>query len=183
MKREARERGVRQHGRFAGEPGALDAGAARRALLVIESDSREVAGVLLIRDSDNKLERRTGLNQARECGRWSFAVAIGVAHPKRECWLLAAFQPGNQEDKACLEELRRELGFDPCTASHELTASENSAKRSAKRVLGMLCAEDIDKAEGHLNAVPLELLRNRGRRNGLAEYMAEVEEHLLPVFG
>ena len=183
MKREARERSIRQHGPFAGEPGALDARAARRALLVIESDREETAGVLLIRDSDNRLERRRGLNQARECGRWSFAVAIGVAHPKRECWLLAAYQPGDEHDAARLGKLRRELGFDPCTASHELTASDDSAKRSAKRVLRALCGDDPDEAEAGLDAIALEMLRERGQHNGLAEYLAEIKARLLPLFG
>jgi len=183
VRREARERSIREHGRFAGEPGALDARAARRAMLVIESDSQGVAGVLLIRDSDNHLDRIRGLKQARECGHWSFAVVIGVAHTKRECWLLAAFQPRTEEDKGRLAEMRSELGFDPCTASQELTASEASAKRSAKRVLRALCGDDAGDSVGDLGETPLDILRERGIQNGLSEYLAEVEEHLLPLFG
>jgi len=134
-------------------------------------------------NASGKTERLRGLNQARECGRWSFAIAIGVAHPKRECWILAAFQPDDDDDRSCLEVLRKELGFDPCAASHKLTASKDSAKRSAKRVLRVLCGEDTGKAEGDLKVAALELLKQRGHRNGLAEFTAEVETHLLPLFG
>lgn len=182
VKREADARGIRAHGLFAGKPGALDARAARRALLLIESRDEKAAGVLLVRDSDNRPERLVGLNQARECAKWSFAVAIGVAHPKLESWLLAAFRAADKADQSHLAALRKELGRDPCTNSHELTAGGDSAKKSAKRVLAALCGNDAEKAEHGLDCTPLDTLRERGQRNGLSDYMSEVETRLLPLF-
>ncbi len=180
--REAKERGIRAHGHFEGIPGALDAQAGRRALLVVRTLKPCPQAVLLIRDSDGKPERRIGLEQARDSGQWSFAVVIGVAHVKLECWLLAACDVSSQGTGGCLRELSRELGFDPCEASHRLTAQEASAKRSAKRVLGVLCGGDLPSAESWIETADLELLKRRGAKNGLQAYLGEVADRLVPVF-
>ena len=94
--------------------------------------------VLLIRDCDDQPERRRGLAQAstREPGHaWPFHVVIGLAHPKREAWVLAGFEPRDPDEHARLTTLRSELGHDPCTSSDQLTARTPGSKRDAKRVV------------------------------------------------
>jgi hypothetical protein len=53
--------GLHAHGHFEGRPGAPDAHAARRALLLVQYVVPECSAVLLIRDSDNDLRRVEGL--------------------------------------------------------------------------------------------------------------------------
>jgi hypothetical protein len=135
--------------------------------------------VLLIRDSDTDQRRRTGLCQARQHRRWPFAVIIGVARTKSECWLLAAFDPCNDAEKERLAALRAELGFDPRTRSEELTAKGDKDKRSAKRVLAELCRGDEERG---LPSVSLKTLKERGQGNGLADYLGELESRYVPLF-
>jgi hypothetical protein len=139
-----------------------------------------LAAVFLIRDSDNDLQRRQGLNQARDCARWPFEIVIGVAHAKRECWLLAAFCPQGDEEQSGHAAVRSELGLDPCLQSHELVAQAETAKRNAKRVLGTLCP---DGGERGLRETRLDVLKERGGGNGLAEYLAELESRYVPLLG
>ena len=85
----ARARRIKAHGHFDGRPGAPDAHVARLALLLfIAADPRPDA-VVLLRDDDRQTARRTGLEQARSTSKLGVPIVIGLAHPKRECWVLA----------------------------------------------------------------------------------------------
>jgi len=99
----ARQRGLKAHGHFGGEPGAPDAWAARLALLVLKEAQPDA--VLLIRDSDGQTERGIGLKQARADRPWGFPVVLGVAHTKRECWVLAGFHPQTSTEEGALATL------------------------------------------------------------------------------
>ncbi|HUU96906.1 MAG TPA: hypothetical protein VM487_14300 [Phycisphaerae bacterium] len=178
----AEARSIKAHGHFCGEPGAPDARQARRALFVVRSVDPPASAVLLIRDADTQAARLRGLRQARDATNWSFAVVIAVARPKRECWLLAAFEPTDDVEKARLASLRKELGFDPRIRPQELTATHDRDKRSTKRVIGELSGRSADRAERDLERTPLETLKKRGAENGLRDYLRELEQRLVPLF-
>jgi hypothetical protein len=177
---------LRPRSRFGGQPGAADAAAADKALLLAAFIARKdgLVGVLLIRDSDGYEERHTGLMQARttESGApWPFRVAIGLAHPKREAWVLAGFEPQDAAEQGRLGDLRRELGRDPCQESHEFAARTKGSKRDLKRILDHLTAGNTAREAPCWQASPLDLLRKRGQSNGLAAYLAEIDEHIVPL--
>jgi hypothetical protein len=177
---------LRPRSRFGGEPGAADAAAADKALLLAAFIARKdgLVGVLLIRDSDGYQERHTGLKQAHttETGApWPFGVAIGLAHPKREAWVLAGFEPQDAAEQGRLAELRREIGCDPCIRSHELTARTKGSKRDIKRILDHLTAANAAREAPCWQDTPLDHLRERGQSNGLAAYLAEIDEHIVPL--
>lgn len=144
-----------------------------------------IGGVLLSRDSDGVAERRRGLEQARvrRSGEWPFCVVIGVAEPKREAWVLAGFEPEDDDDSERLAGLWGELGCDPRERSHEFTARTPGSKRELKRILGLLTGDRAAREEPCWNTTPLELLRARGVGNGLAAYLDEVERSLVPLVG
>lgn len=177
----ARAANIRVHGHFEGEPGAPDAQAARRALLLLKQCPGNLHGILLIRDDDRQTERRRGLEQARGAVHLEVPVVIGLAHPKRECWVLAGFLPCNEEEEARLRQLRQELGSHPCERAEELTAKEEQAKRSAKRVLTLL-SNGTEERELDCLRVELRLLEQRGQNTGLAEFLAEIRSRLVPLF-
>ncbi len=179
----AKKMGIRVHGHFRdGEPAHADARAARRALRVLAALEVPIDGVLLIRDDDRDEDRRAGLEQARDTSILTVPIVIGLAHAKRECWVLAGFDPGNNAETACLEELRRELGFDPRTHAAELTAKADHHKRSAKRVLSLLTRGRREREAECWLRCELRLLEGRGRDTGLADYLKEVRERLIPLF-
>ena len=73
----AAERRIRVHGHFQGEPGAPDAHAALKALLVLHSSDDSPDAFVLLRDDDGQSERMQGLNQARRRFSDSQQVVVG----------------------------------------------------------------------------------------------------------
>jgi hypothetical protein len=180
-KRLARDSGLRPRGFIEGQPLELDAAQARRALVFIESTWPDVDGILLIRDDDRLTNRRIGLEQARAASLLNQRIVIGLAHTKRECWVLAGFDARDDRERALLKEIKQELGFDPCSQSEQLTAIHDHDKRSAKPVLKHLVQSDKDREAACWKEAPLRLLRDRGEQTGLRHYLDEVEQRLVPL--
>jgi hypothetical protein len=178
----AEQQTLKPHGHFGGEPGAPDAIPARKALMLLARSQNLPDAVVLIRDTDRQEKRRRGLEQARNAADWPFEVVLAVAHTKRECWVLAGFDPRSEAEKDALAEIRQELGFDPRLQAEGLTASGSHAPRNAKRVLDRLLAGNQDREEDCWTASNLEVLKERGLRSGLADYLEEVRERLVPLF-
>ncbi len=178
----------RPRSRFGDEPTAPDAAAADIALqfAAFLPHSERPAAVLLIRDADNQPERRRGLQQAstRETGQdWPFRIIIGLADPKREAWVLAGFEPCDDAERACLQELRRELGLDPRTHSERLGARTPGSKHDAKRVVNKLTADNREREVKCWQEPPLEHLRTHGSANGLRSYLLDLDAQLVPLIG
>jgi hypothetical protein len=177
----ARERGIRAHGLFGGEPGVADAVATRRALLLIEHSAGAHDAVVLLRDLDNDPDRRRGLAQALAERPWPVPVLMGIASAKREAWVLNGFDARNAAETARLEEMRQELGFDPVSHAERLDAAEHGAKRDAKRVLAVLCDGDAERERSCWQDTDLNVLADRGLGSGLAKYVRDIREKLVPV--
>jgi hypothetical protein len=174
------------HGYFDGRSGAADALMARTAFSIVRTLVRRgeaIDAALLIRDMDDQPERQTGIEQARsEAQTWAtFQIVVGCANPKREAWVLCGFDPETDDERARLAELRRELGFHPHEHAHQLTAKDEQAKRSAKRVLCILTMDDRDREARCWQQVPLDVLRARGALTGLRSYLDEIGQHLVPL--
>jgi hypothetical protein len=175
-------RGVVVHGFVGGEPRKPDAAMAERALVLLAMSEAPPGAVILTRDTDKERARRDGYDQARGARRWPFVVIVGVAETKRECWILAGYEPRDDAEREILSRVRKELGFDPLSSAEHLTASEKGARRDAKRVLDALTGCDPDREDACLEDPPLALLRQRGANTGLALYLQEIEERLVPLF-
>ena len=164
----------------------LGAEIARRALNDLRNlrqDGQQIDGILLLRDDDGNQDHKIGLEQARNSvPDLSGRVVIGLAHYKRECWVLNRFVPANDRETALVAELRRELSFDPIIQSHRLTAKLDHELRSAKRVLGELTQHQWEREEACWAQTPLATLRERGGPSGLAAFLAEVADRLVPLF-
>ncbi len=167
---------------FGGKPAKPDAHAARKALWLLHASDRSPDAVLFLRDDDGDINRREGLDQARRYSKFDTPIVIGVAHPKRECWVLAGFDPQNDQERDRLAHLRSELGFDTREKAERLTAKQVSAKRSAKRVLNALTRGDPDREAECWQKTDLQLLATRGQNTGLAQYLDEVRIRMVPLF-
>jgi len=173
----------RVHGHFSGEPAIEDARTAVLALRCFHKENPQPAAVLLVRDSDGKNEERTrGLEQARNEFNWPFVVLIGVAHTMGECWVLAAFSPQSKKEQQALATLRKKLGFDPTVQSHALDAKKETAKKSPKHVLSCLLGKDHEREAECFREADIEHLRKVGAENGLAAFIEELEQRLVPIF-
>ena len=173
--------------------------AARRALLLVarvHNDDEPINGVIMFRDEDRPgTGRAEQLCAARDELRdgqgegvthpWRQHVAVGVAVPKMEAWVLAGFvpEPGTDEPRQ-LREQRERLGFSPNMRPHELWASDRAAssKRSAKKVCGALCPSD-ERQLACLTDTDFEVLCDRGRGAGLVDFVDDVNRELSPLFG
>ena len=184
MKQLAQRADIRAHGHFDDNPALSDAGAGRRAILVLRNAFPDLDAILLIRDQDNDPERRHGLEQARSQGHGGIVIVVGLAIVEREAWLLSGYEPLDKTETARLEAERTRLGFDPRMRSHELTAcKDDRAKRSPKRVLRELSGGDWERECRCWRETDLPTLRERGGENGLAIYIKEVEERLVGLIG
>lgn len=175
----AREHNFKVHGKFSGHP---DYSAARYALLLLAL--KRPHAVLLIRDTDGEPAKRESLERARDESESGLRIPIllGVAHTKRECWALAGFEPQNDKEMRDLARLTRELGSDPRLSAESLSAAETGALRNAKRVLGVLLAGRQEREPPCWQECDLQVLRERGRATGLADYLEEVRTRLVPLF-
>jgi hypothetical protein len=179
----ARERGIRAYGHFADEPAEPDALVARRALLLIAALDETPHAAILLRDNDGQDERRIGLEQARaERRRINIPVVVGLARTKRECWVLAGFEPQDSDEQRKLDELQRELGFDPTLHADRLDARTPNAKKNAVRVLERLIGRNHDREAACWLTTDLAILAERGSKSGLAKYLEEVEQSIVPLF-
>jgi hypothetical protein len=163
---------------------ALGRRAALMALRLAWSLDMSPTAVLLVHDSDGDHDGwRESLEAARrdflanEHSR-SFVVVIGVAHPEREAWVLAGFEPRTPEERSRHDELRAELGFNPCEQGERLTSKREVHKRDAKRVLARLSSGDRDRELACLRETALKTLKARGERIGLSAFLGEVRERL-----
>jgi hypothetical protein len=177
----ARARNIRAHGHFEGEPGAPDAHAARLALLLLHASDRPAHGIVLLRDDDRQAQRRKGMEQARRSSRMGVPVVIGLAHPKRECWVLAGFEPQDDAEKRRLDVSRAELGFDAREHAERLTAKHKDDKRNAQQVLDQLTDGDREREAACWRQTHLDVLKARGENTGLREYLREVKNSLAPL--
>lgn len=169
-------------GHFEGEPGLPDAQAARRAILFVRQLIDDLDAIVLVRDADDQLERRKGLEQARSSDTSRCTIVIGLAIIERECWVISGFDPKGEDENERLSTEKRKLGWNPCLHSQNLTAGKkNLAKRSPKRVLAALTDSEWDRQRECWTTTPLDTLRERGQQNGLRDYLDEVRKYLVPL--
>ncbi|WP_459864102.1 hypothetical protein [Endothiovibrio diazotrophicus] len=172
------------HGKGAG----ADAAAARKVFAIVGQHAvdHEVDALLLIRDADNQPERASHIRNARDGIGTSlgFPIAVGVANPKREAWVLNGFDPKDPQEKRRLEEVITASGLDPRTHAHRLHGDirRGSAERDTKRIVAILTASSWEHERLCWEEIPLETLRQRGIETGLVDYFNEVAEHLCPLF-
>ena len=180
------------HGHFGGRPGGAGAMMARTLFQIVRELNRRaevdetIDVVVLVWDMDDQAdERRRGLTAARDEARtWApFDIVVGCANPMREAWVLAGFDPADDDEQVCLEATRGDLGFSPSEQAHRLDAKDEQAKLSSKRVLRGLVGVAPDREARCWRETPLEILRERGESSGLREYLDEVRDRLLPRCG
>jgi hypothetical protein len=157
----------------------------RLALLLLFGASHRPDGILLMRDDDRQSERLTGFQQARDWARNHLPelgpIVIGLAHLKRECWVLVGFVPATGQERQIVESLRQQLSFHPCDEPERLTGRHNEA-RDAKRVLRILTGDNRDREAICWEQTPLSELERRGASTGLTAFLNEVRTLLIPLF-
>lgn len=160
-----------------GRPSSSSPGSIASINLGTSTKSPDV--VVLVRDADNRNEeRREGFEQARTSSPHLERIVIGIANPEREAWVLAGFVPCDGREQSALDSERQRLGFDPTRHPHEL---RGNAKRSAKTALASLLGSDDRREHRCLTEPPLAHLRQRGAHTGLAAFLDEIDERVVPV--
>lgn len=143
--------------------------------------------LIFVKDTDADEECRNALRNLR--ARYDTeSLVIGYQHTELECWLIAAFEPTDDDEKQRLRDMDAgELpgcGFNPCLRSHDLTATKadhDEIKLSPKRVLRYLTSGDRSRAIGGLHRDNHATLTQRGEHNGLADFLKDIRERLIRV--
>jgi hypothetical protein len=171
------------HGEFRALEHAGEAATARRAMLLFRylklKRKLPLDVIILMRDTDDQLGRVDALRSARKDAEAVLKVVIGAAHTKRECWVLAGFEPENDDERAALEAQRATLGYHPQQESHRLTASGSSGKHNAKAIIDALGIDE--EREARCLAAALPLLRERGAENGLRDFLDDLAARVAPL--
>jgi hypothetical protein len=139
--------------------------------------------VVIVKDTDASNDARDAIQEAR--AKYP-DVVIGMQHTELECWLIAAFEPRSADETTRLNEMcrgeKQGVGFDPRARSEALTATKrDQEKLSPKRVLNYLTNNDWPRAIDGLNQTSHQLLKERGKQNGLADFLADLEGRLIRV--
>jgi hypothetical protein len=130
---------IKPHGRIAGEPLKPEASMWRNVLMLFLRAEPRPDIVVLARDLDGYPDRSAGIDQVRNGLSWPFQIVAATPEPEIEGWMVCGFVPQDDDERARLEQMRRELSFDPTLQSHRLTSHPNHAPTDAKRVLSRLC--------------------------------------------
>lgn len=172
---------------------------------MVTREGREVpAGVLLVRDTDERSGKPEG--RARRTTDYRalvdalrgqletnpslarLGICLALPHPELEAWILNGFEPQDEQERAQLEALTAELGFDPTTSPERLKPGRvhrpddgEPIKRSTKRVLAALIAEDDERRLSCWQKTSLETLRERGQNSGLCAFFAELDARVCPT--
>ncbi|MDY6939899.1 MAG: hypothetical protein SWY16_19875 [Cyanobacteriota bacterium] len=171
------------------EPLKADAAISIKILNLVRflQKERAIKAVLLIRDLDNQPERRDGLEQARMQDfdrKPKLEVILGTANRMREAWVLNGFIPANPQEEQLLAKIKQQLTFDPCTESDKLrsTSRENRDRwRNPKVIVEALTGQEMERERQCWEETRLAILRERGVKTGLADYIGEIEERLIPL--
>lgn len=174
-------------GLFGGEPGKHAAKLGRKAIDVAEMLDRRSRGAglpidcaIIMQDMDGDASRRDGLHQARRSTSWRrFEVTVACPNQCHEAWILASFLTDDDTETRAIEAEAKSLGFDPRRQSERLH-HDHGRVDSASAVLERIGASVDARSEMALRLTPLEHMRDRGQRNGLAEFLDEVGEYLVP---
>lgn len=168
-------------GEFPTDPIALEV---LRALRLLQVNIPTPDAVVFVKDTDNKPERRTALQQLHgELSGHAVPVVVGAAHPERECWFLAGFLPENPTEQAALDTLCRSLSLHPCRESHRLASPNETDERHPKFVLRILTNGDPAREAACLRAT-FQVLEENGRDNGLADFLHGLRDRLIhQLFG
>jgi hypothetical protein len=137
-------------------------------------------GAVFVMDSEGDLEgRKAELTNGRDAGPASLPMAVGVAHPCIESWLLA---DAGAIHRAMNTAETPEVPDDP----ENLPAPSNSRQKNPKTELAraansrkLLAAKQKDAIAKKLN--DMILVRTRCPL-GFAPFADEVEEHIHPLF-
>lgn len=168
-------RASRLHGKTQG-PDYLAARKALTAALFFHAKA-PLAGIVLMRDMDNQPARRQGIDAARDelRGNLPFAVIIATPDPKREAWVLLAFEPQDDEERGRLAAERTRLSFDPTREPHRLRGRKGTpgaaGDRDIKQALATLTGGTRDREIKGLTEMPLGHLAQRGASTGLSAFL------------
>jgi hypothetical protein len=149
--------------------------------LLNRKENREIAAVIFIRDLDNQPERKQRIKQVQDDqSQLEIEIVIGVADKMREAWVLNGFVPINDAEKRLLSQIKTKLNFDPCEKAHRLR-DEPGKERNPKRVVKQLTNGDTFREQQCWEETDLEILRSRGTKTGLTDYLAEIEQRVIPI--
>lgn len=167
VKDEAAKAGIKVHGfGYGGQSMKPDEATATKAIRVL-SRIAKLDAILLIRDTDGRTERREGLEQARDASKLNVPIVLGIAHPKREAWVLSGFIPKDEEERQRHATIREKHGMNP----------------DPKVVVENLFGGDYHRERSCWAETALDVLEKEGVNNGLADYLHDIRQRLAPMVG
>ena len=178
----AQRRGLRSTGR-----GGAGAAKAHKALQLATFEP-DLEAVLLSHDVDRDEDLPAQFHEERN--RFtprSFEVFIATPDPESEAWILHGYEPRTAHESSTLENITRDLSFDPCREPGRLRGDKRrgDALRDIKEVLLLLTGNNTERLRSCVRDTPIQTLEDRatgrsGRTTRLGHYFDEIRQRLQP---
>jgi hypothetical protein len=124
-------------------------------------------------------ERKASIEAAAKAVSHVIRCVLALPNAKREAWVLNGFDPKTPKERKVLEQLREEIGLDPCEKAHRLNAPTRGTPRDAKRALSKLTDDNREREQACWLETEWKVLRSRGVETGLTQFLADVKEVLV----
>lgn len=156
----------------------------RKALIHFKLMQPPADALVISRDLDGQHtdERRASLEEgASEINSDGVCICLAIQNPMREAWLLNGFDLKTPTERKVFESERAAIGFDPCCQAERLSTADESALRSAKRVLRVLSGDNREREEACWLESEWPVLRERGLKTGLTAFLDAVKDRLVQL--
>lgn len=176
IKTYARERQIRLvGGRFGGKR-PYEAAAKKAVAVALHDDGAAVPNaVVLVVDQDSQSDRALGLAAAdaeHDTGRLGAHLVAGVANRCREAWVLNAFEPHDDSERAALNAVNDRVSFNVTRTPQRLNGPAGD-ERDPKRVVAELMSPE--RQADAVATCPLDALRERGEGSGLRAFLERAQ--------
>jgi hypothetical protein len=106
-------------------------------------------------------------------------VVLALANPEHEAWRIAAFRPSTDVERGYLDEICRELSFDPTREPHRMVSASRNAGRDVKAIHHRLM--DETRSAQALAEAAIEELEGVSKSCGLPTYVTEIRSALIEI--
>lgn len=176
IKTYARDRGIRLVGGRFGGGRPYEAAAKKAVAVALHDDGAAVPNaVVLVVDRDSQAGRNLGIAEADEvhdAGELGAHLVTGVARRGREAWVLNAFEPRDDGERAALNAVNRRVSFNVARTPQRLNGPAGD-ERDPKRVVAELMS--VARQADAVATCPLDALRERGEGSGLRAFLERAQ--------
>lgn len=153
-----------------------------KAARIAQAMPNEPELLVLAGDTDGATDATMYFQEGVRLAELACPAVCANIHRESEAWVISGFVAQNPAERAALEQLTSEFGFDPTVHAERLLSNVSGDARDAKRVARLLFEPSGGfsmrnaRVQSCWQDTPLDLHEERGQRTGLSAYLRDVEQ-------